>query len=103
MKKELKDKWVAALRSGEYMQCQEQLQKGNSFCCLGVLAEVGNLKHDGMSIIDSNGERLSYNPLIELVDDPNVKLCVLYNLNDSKNKTFPEIADWIEENVRETP
>jgi hypothetical protein len=45
MKKEIKDKWVKALRSGEYLQCQDTLHKKNSegqdtFCCLGVLTNL---------------------------------------------------------------
>jgi hypothetical protein len=41
----IKEKWVAALRSGDYKQGYARLKKqdakGNlSYCCLGVLAEV---------------------------------------------------------------
>jgi len=38
MKKEYAEKWVNALRSGEYGQCKGKLSDGNgSYCCLGVL------------------------------------------------------------------
>ncbi len=51
MKKEIADKWVAALRSGEYQQGTERLHALADFtdgcrevkkghCCLGVLCEV---------------------------------------------------------------
>ena len=38
-------KWVAALRSGDYKQCQQQLAEvddrgKHSYCCLGVACEV---------------------------------------------------------------
>lgn len=32
--------WVAALRSGEYTQTGYVLRNGDSFCCLGVLADL---------------------------------------------------------------
>lgn len=40
MNPEIKTKWVAALRSGEFEQGRSQLRKGNTFCCLGVLCEL---------------------------------------------------------------
>ena len=40
MKKDIADKWVAALRSGEYKQAYGRLKKGDAYCCLGVLCDV---------------------------------------------------------------
>jgi hypothetical protein len=44
MLKSIKNKWVKALRSGEYKQGSGQLRseddEGVSFCCLGVLAQI---------------------------------------------------------------
>ena len=42
MKKEIADKWVAALRSGEYTQAREMLacDARTKHCCLGVLCEL---------------------------------------------------------------
>lgn len=40
MKKIIKKKWVAALRSGEYKKAKGTLKKGNGFCCLGVLTDM---------------------------------------------------------------
>ncbi len=40
MDKIIKAKWVAALRSGVYVQGRNALRKGNSFCCLGVLCDI---------------------------------------------------------------
>jgi hypothetical protein len=44
-----KDKWVAALESGVYRQGQGGLFDDitNSFCCLGVKAEIDGHKRDG--------------------------------------------------------
>jgi len=41
MKRELRDRWVAALRSGQYRQGHGSLQTGDgAFCCLGVLCDI---------------------------------------------------------------
>ena len=41
MNQEIKEKWVAALRSGEYQQGQNVLRtKDDKFCCLGVLTDL---------------------------------------------------------------
>ncbi len=40
MNQEIKQKWVEALRSGEYKQGKGQLRDKDSFCCLGVLCDI---------------------------------------------------------------
>jgi hypothetical protein len=40
MKPEIKEKWLAALRSGDYWQTQEALKDCIGFCCLGVLCDI---------------------------------------------------------------
>ena len=40
MKKEVKELWVEALRSGKYVQGESMLNDGERYCCLGVLCEV---------------------------------------------------------------
>lgn len=40
MNPEIKTKWIAALRSGEFKQGQGKLRTGDTFCCLGVLCEL---------------------------------------------------------------
>ena len=40
MKAEDKAKWLAALRSGKYNQCDGALTKQGGFCCLGVMEKV---------------------------------------------------------------
>ena len=39
MKPEIKQKWIDALRSGEYVQGNGKLNTG-AFCCLGVLCDL---------------------------------------------------------------
>lgn len=45
MKNDIADKWIAALRSGQYTQAKGVLKKGNSHCCLGVLCELYLQEH----------------------------------------------------------
>ena len=56
MKKEIAEKWAAALRSGDYKQRQNALSNGTrtEHCCLGVLCELAIL--DGLGLLVSSGE-----------------------------------------------
>lgn len=112
MKPDLKREWVKALRSGEYRQTTRRLHDDNGFCCLGVLADIAVDGYwardedvgDWILVDEGNGERMS-----EGLIDLNVasKIGVkkyqekLANLNDLNQLTFPQIADWIEENIPE--
>lgn len=40
MNQEWKEKWVAALRSGEYAQTRGRLHTKDGYCCLGVLEDL---------------------------------------------------------------
>ena len=40
MNPQVKEKWVNALRSGEYSQCDGKLRSADGFCCLGVLCDL---------------------------------------------------------------
>lgn len=40
MKRELKEKWLAALRGEQYQQGRGTLRSFDRFCCLGVLCDV---------------------------------------------------------------
>lgn len=71
MKPEIKEKWLIALRSGEYKQTRHALrivssdaeESGDySYCCLGVLCdlyirETGLGKWDGGAFVSSSGAR----------------------------------------------
>lgn len=94
MDKELKDKWIAALRSGEYKQIQRRLKSSEGFCCLGVLCEIVGKDQNYIevrSLLGSAGE-----PERGIVER-------LFRMNDGDTKvdgkSFPEIADYIEANL----
>lgn len=51
MNQDIKKKWVAALRSGEYTQGQGSLKNNKSkYCCLGVLCDVA--KKEGLAVVE---------------------------------------------------
>lgn len=107
MNKELKNKWLEALRSGEYKQGVNFLRNiGDNYCCLGVLYEV-----EGISPLDieNSGKSICYRydgintsfPSNEVIKRWGMSIGTCNNLakmNDN-GKRFNEIADWIEENL----
>lgn len=100
MDKELRDKWVAALRSGDYQQGYDFLRVGDRFCCLGVLGDLlGVLEpsRTGAWHCDRN-----FCMLPTSVAQPNGLNTNTQNrliaLNDNL-ENFNSIANWIEENI----
>ena len=75
MPKELKDKWVAALRSGEYTQTTGIMQTPEGFCVLGVLQIVA----DGKVQTDSceQGEMFAFLPTVEWLKNHGISF--IYN------------------------
>lgn len=117
---EFKAKWVAALRSGEYKQGQNNGKISpnylydslrSCYCCLGVAGVVAGVPVGKMDRATYFG---SYCPeyQIEAPDGFPVMLqvtgeshtagvnvaLILAEMND-EGKSFNEIADWIEENL----
>lgn len=128
MKKEVKEKWLAALRSGEYQQGTCRLRTGDKFCCLGVITDLYIKEHGkvwGFGDDQELAEMAHYfadsaihipKPVMEWagIEDscPKVKLpdreepTYLTELNDGEEArdnlrqyTFVEIAALIEEQL----
>lgn len=107
MTPELKAKWIAALRSGQYKQGKGALCSKDTFCCLGVLAEVfgaqkqsdafGTIYLFETGVLTDIDYEWDMNVPEILLDEDNQD--ELTNMNDAEGKSFAEIADWIEENV----
>lgn len=98
MDRKLRDDWCAALRSGEYKQGTGKLRsKDDAFCCLGVLCDVVDPTKWKRTAFNYGWGSLTILPGPDLIDDEPVN--ALWQLNDSKRATFPEIADWIESNI----
>ncbi len=107
MKEDIKEKWVAALRSGKYKQGKHRLKNGRKYCCLGVLCDISGLdefKNRGdrgevylndimilpQEVVNWAGLETS-NPVIVQKDG----IIALAELND-KGANFNTIADLIE-------
>ena len=116
MDQQLKEKWVSALRSGEYQQTDGHLKVSGllrgqsedkiSMCCLGVLCDVAGLEwftdNGGMTFYpedNRSGEGELYTPLRERFGLSEDAHGTLIGLNDTEGANFHEIADWIEENL----
>ena len=86
MDTEIKQKWVEALRSGKYKQHHGSLfnQSRTAHCCLGVLRDVtGSSECWNEFLRESVGEHKR----------------TLIRMNDEQDKSFAEIADYIEQNL----
>lgn len=104
---EFKQNWVAALRSGKYKQGKQRLynQQTDTYCCLGVAAHMceslpsifyNNAIIPSTSNQNSTGEILKIP--VELSDDEFLQRC-LWTMNDEQEKSFEEIADYIEKEL----
>lgn len=120
----VKEKWIAALRSGEYKQAHTQLKHGDNFCCLGVLTDLYLKEHnkeweteedypdepgDEFIAPSDSDSFLAYNelPADAVMEWAELKTLVsptrgeeYYIINDEYNLTFNEIADIIEEDYK---
>jgi len=96
LSKVLKNRWIKALRSGEYKQGIGQLfnKADNSYCCLGIYCKVNDIK---ITNFGKDMDRKGYMPLNNLIGHDNVSK--LWNMNDAKNYSFQKISEWIEKNL----
>ena len=106
--KEFAEKWLTALRSGEYKQGTGQLMSyDNTYCCLGVACamfglgkkEIGSSRVIGGSSHDALNDFPNEIPNLLIgraCDNEFVYDCT--NKNDCERLQFTEIADWIEAN-----
>jgi len=114
MNPDVKTKWVEALRSGEYRQTKHKLHtKRGGFCCLGVLCEVA-IK-EGLDVKKNAGSDRYFYDHEEFTLPSRVQAWAgldvdheagwhrLADMNDGYVEgvkgDFPEIADWIDENL----
>lgn len=103
MDAQLKQKWLEALRSGEYKQGKHVLRtQQDEFCCLGVLCHV--VSPNGWSTDSEGGffygDRKGYLPveISRATAFPTGHELALAGMNDN-GESFAEIADWIEANI----
>lgn len=94
MTPDLRARWVAALRSGEYRQARGRLcltddQGRPAYCCLGVLARVAGFADEDMA----GWGHLPDEMVAKIAPFPQSPFI---NMNDREGLSFAEIADWIE-------
>lgn len=113
MDKEVKVKWLEALRSGEYKQGKLALHDigDNTYCCLGVLCETlyipsdvkgiyyfhesedpTEVEHDGKYYESQDHESIPG----QFMGVSQQNINHLIEMNDDGNYSFKTIADWIE-------
>lgn len=100
MDKELKTKWVAALRSGNYEQTTGTLKVEHdggegyplSYCCLGVLLCVTGTPHARM--LGPRGHDPHYRFIESLIGRE--ARYDLQSMNDQGCRSFAHLADYIE-------
>jgi len=111
--KEFKEKWLEALRSGDYKQIGSELCAGGKYCCIGVAGKVlgmrdSTLEANGTFDTDNDGKDWNGNFKYMKSKVPSSILgsirssetvATLTHMNDSEGKSFDEIADWIEDNL----
>lgn len=93
---DFKQRWIAALRSGEYQQTRHGgLIRDGKYCCLAVGAICLGLELDEKA--DQTYDAI-YGRFDELFGNYVTKR-TLWNMNDNDGKSFSEIADYIEKNL----
>lgn len=117
--KELTEKWLAALRSGNFAQGTQYLARYNAadkemqYCCLGVLGVIcGCVIPQEAGVLDGDDEHAVRNlgSVPEVLTGrsiPGTLVGILTVMNDgsdggsssNRSHSFAEIANWIEENV----
>lgn len=107
--KEFAEKWLTALRSGEYKQGRGALCKTdrndhskNYYCCLGVACAILDISKDRLIGHSAIYDNVFFPEVpVELLGlYANIELpYYLSKLNDERKYSFTEIADWIDKNV----
>ena len=108
MNKEIKARWVDALRSGVYTQTTGALRNEKGYCCLGVLCDLHAIATDNTwDHGQQSGYLLCASALpVEVANwagvestDPQINDIALSEYNDRLNSSFNEIADVIEKGL----
>ena len=109
MNQEAKQKWIEALRSGQYTQGKCSLKNtDNTYCCLGVLVEVFE-KHYGLKFdqkINTSYNAVEFGAYCSKSVPPEIVIdwlgitpkhqTLLMNLNDKHGCNFAGIANLLE-------
>ena len=89
-------KWVAALRSGEYKQGKDCLEKDGKNCCLGVACRVYQKEVGGLQIIECayySVEAYTQFNVQDALLASGVELCHGIRVNDGEYSGSSEVDD----------
>lgn len=107
MNKKIKQKWILALKSGDFKQDSSSLKSSRGYCCLGVLCELFSVENPEFQFEELDPELMEFE--FKFIDNsellPNVvsvwaelskkQQSYLANLNDT-GMPFLKLADMIE-------
>lgn len=103
MDAQLKAKWVEALRSDEYTQARKEIGDyvAKHLCCLGVGAHVANPDMILSCTADATKEleKHGFPKTTDQFGQFDGEALRLIKMNDEQEKSFAEIADYIEANL----
>lgn len=97
------EKWVIALRSGNYEQSQLMLKdftKSNYYCCLGVACIIEGIPLNAIKKVNEKIPVVIKGLRPEFTENEHLQI-ELSSMND-KESSFHQIANWIEQNVEFT-
>ena len=105
MNPKVKQKLIAALRSGEYKQGNGRLRNvADKFCCLGVLCNIHAQENPEFAetqrtrgLYDSSYYTLGKN--VQTWSQVYNATNKLIDMNDTECRSFKQIANWIEKNL----
>lgn len=97
---DMKQKWLEALRSGQYSQTKGTLKSSEGYCCLGVFLSAVVGEEPPVCDVDDETGNIYEGPeeMYETCRDyiPGIVFRKGIEMND-QGKTFLDIADMIEE------
>jgi hypothetical protein len=113
------EEWIGALRGGSYRQTSHALHRGDSFCALGVLADIQGVDweetrkeySEPRGLVPLYGFRANCNLPEEIVWDGTIPVTLwqawtglprvwaeqVADMNDDRDYTFEDIADSLKE------
>lgn len=106
---EFKEKWIAALRSGEYKQCTDHQMINeieNTYCCLAVACDILGVQRSLMSTsrpelpeLIRGGTNNKIARKLIIMNDGYAYGYPEYDNIPLRSHSFNEIADYIQENL----
>ncbi len=102
-----KEKWLAALRSGDFKKGIFTLhnKEKNTYCCLGVACRI-NHKQKVLAgafideaVFKKDIDKIRVPKILKGDGDNNIVTEKLSDMNDSGKYSFKQIANWIEKNL----